>query len=87
MKFNYPETGYPFLRDQKTFEKTAKERINAFFNEKKVKEFLKEPLTLELVFSKDNEMTLILPNGEVFAMTIAEICAEFEKLTEELKNI
>ena len=61
VKFTYPkETGYPFKSDQTRFENAARDGINRFLGDEKVKEVLKEPLTLELVISKDGEITPML---------------------------
>ena len=86
--FKYPkDKDYPLKRDKTTFENIATERIKEFFYDKKVQEILREPISLELAFSRDKEITPTLPNGEIFTRTCEQIIAEFKKLIEELKNI
>jgi hypothetical protein len=86
--FKYPEDkGYPLKRDKTTFENIARERIKEFFNDTKVKEVLTEPISLELVFSRDNEITPTLPNGEVFGLTHEQALAEWRALIKALQEI
>ena len=86
VKFTYPE-GYKSKRLRTEFEDIAKERIGEFFNDKKVQDFLKEPMTLELIISRNNEITPTLPNGEVFVKTVEQICAEFDELIRQLREL
>ena len=78
--------GAPSKQDQARIESIAKQRIEAFFGEERVRDVLKVPKTLDLDVGK-NEVSATLPGGAVFAMTVEQICAEFEKLIQELKNI
>jgi hypothetical protein len=86
--FKYPENkGYPLNQDKTTFENIAKERIKEFFNDNNVQKVLREPKSLELLISRDNEITPTLPNGEVFTRTCEQIIAEFKALIKALKEI
>jgi hypothetical protein len=88
LTFSYPNEKRPLhKRDKMEFEKVTKEMFENFFDDRKVQDTLKEPPSLELVISRDKEITPMLPNGEVYTRTCDEIIAEFKKLIEELKNI
>jgi hypothetical protein len=97
VKFTYPKGKAPANR--KKFEKMAKEGIRKFFNDERVKSAIKIPKSLRLVVSEDGAITPKLANGAVFdpskrvqgavskVRTIEEICAEFDRLIEGLRQI
>jgi hypothetical protein len=79
VKFTYPKEEYPFKVDKASFEKVVTERVNKFFS---IQKKLKEPTTLELIVSKEGEITSALP---IFDKTLKELIEELKKELEKWK--
>jgi hypothetical protein len=96
VKFAYPKGKAPV--NQKKYERIIGAKINAFFRDKKVQGAIKVPKTLRIVIAESGGMTPKLANGVAFnprkqakatsrTMTVEEICAAFERLIEQLKQV
>ena len=71
--------------DKVSFEKKIRERINVFLSGQKLHETVREPAALELVISRDGEITPTVTGGYVFDKTLKELIEELKKMLEEWK--
>jgi len=71
--------------DKASFEKKMSEGINVFFSRQKLHETVRERAALELVISRDREITPTVTGGYVFDKTLKELIEELKKMLEEWK--